>query len=104
MHKTVALVLALTKLDYYSEYCIDADKRPFCDTAFSTAADEWQNEASGVVPLVETQKHSKFGTSAVTPRQLLHGGHHFDEIGLSGRYNRQRRYNYISKTAGVLLL
>jgi hypothetical protein len=51
VHKTVALVLALTKL---RNYCIDADKRPFCDTAFSTAADEWQNEASGAVPLVET--------------------------------------------------
>jgi hypothetical protein len=51
VHKTVALVLALSKLH---NYCIDADKCPFCDTAFSTAADEWRNEASGAVPLVET--------------------------------------------------
>ncbi len=76
---------------------------PFCDTAFSTAADEFQNEASGAVPLVETQQHSELGTNAATPRQLLDGGHHFDDIGLCGRYNRQQRYNYISTAAGILL-
>ena len=100
VHKTVALVFALSKLH---NYCIDADERPICDTAFSTASDEWQNEANCAVPLVETQQHSEFGTNAVTPRQLLDGGHHFDDIGLCGRYNRQQRYNYISKAAGILL-
>ena len=100
VHKTVALVLALAKLH---SYCIDAHEGAYCETAFSTAADEWRNEASGAVPLVERQQHSEFGTSAVTPRQLLDGGHHFDDIGLSGRYNRQRRYNYISDTAGIAL-
>lgn len=100
VHKTVALVLALAKLH---NYCVDAHESAYCETAFSTAADEWRNEASGAVPLVETQQHSEFGTSAVTPRQLLDGGHHFDDIGLSGRYNRQRRYNYISDTAGIAL-
>ena len=37
-----------------------------------------------------------------TPRQLLEGGHHFDDIGgITGRYNRQQRYNYICENKGV---
>ncbi len=38
-----------------------------------------------------------------TPRQLLDGGHHFDDIGLPERYNRQRRYNQNSTTSGIAL-
>ena len=95
VHKTVALVLALAKLH---NYCIDAEEQTYCDAAFSTAADEWRSKESGAVPLVETQQHS-----GVTPRQLLDGGNHFDDIGMNGRYNRQRRYNYISETAGIAL-
>jgi hypothetical protein len=53
VHKTVALVLALAKLH---NYCVDAHESAYCETAFSTAADEWRNEASGAVPLVETQQ------------------------------------------------
>jgi DDE superfamily endonuclease len=95
--KTVALVLALAKLH---NYCIDNDVS-HCDVAFMSAADEWRNEMNGAVPLVETQ-HSE-SNHDVAPRQWLDGGHHFDDIGLTERYNRQRRYNYISRTNGITL-
>ena len=39
----------------------------------------------------------------LTPRQLLDGGNHFDDIGFNGRYNRQRRYNYTSRSTGIPL-
>ena len=100
VHKTVALVLALAKLH---NYCIDAEEQAYCDTAFSSAADEWRSEENGAIPLVRTPQHSESSTSGVTPRQLLDGGNHFDDIGINGRYNRQRRYNYISETAGIAL-
>jgi hypothetical protein len=55
VHKTVALVLALAKIRYY---CINAEELlPFYyDAAFSSAADEWQSEESGAIPLVKTQQ------------------------------------------------
>ena len=84
VHKTVALVLALAELH---NYCIDAEELPYCDTAFNSAADEWQSEESGAIPLVETQQYSELGTSSVTSPQLLDGGHHFDDIGMNSRYN-----------------
>jgi hypothetical protein len=34
---------------------------------------------------------------------LLDKGIHFDDIGSNGRYDRQRRYNYISEGAGTPL-
>jgi hypothetical protein len=34
---------------------------------------------------------------------LLDEGIHFDDIGSNGRYDRQRRYNYISESAGTPL-
>ena len=100
VHKTVALVLALAKLH---NYCIDAEELPYYDTAFSSAADKWRSEESGTIPLVQTQQHSEMDTSGVTPGQLLDGGHHFDDIGMNGRYNQQRRYNYISETTAIPL-
>ena len=40
----------------------------------------------------------------VVPEQLLHGGHHFDDIGGTvGRQNRQRWYEYNSEADGILL-
>ena len=39
----------------------------------------------------------------MTPHQLLDGGNHFDDIGISARYNRQRRYNYLSAIEGTPL-
>jgi hypothetical protein len=98
VQKTVALVLALARLH---NYCIDADESN-CDVPYSTAVDEWRNEVNRAVPLVETP-HSESTRGAVTPRQLLDGGHHFDDIGVTGRYNRQRRYNYTSEVAGIQL-
>ncbi len=95
--KTVALVLALAKLH---NYCIENDVSQ-CDVSYNSAADKWQNEVNGAVPLVETQ-HAE-SSRDVTPRQLLDGGHHFDDIGMNGRYNRQRRYNYGSQTGGIAL-
>ena len=80
-------------------YCIDSD-----DTVVlsRTASDEWQHEMQGAVPTVATDPSDSNG--GIAPRQLLDGGNHFDDIGLSGRYNRQRRgYNYISENEGTPL-
>jgi hypothetical protein len=96
VHKTVALVLALTKLH---NYCIDADDN---SDLTSTATNEWQTEVNGGVPLVATGDQSS--SHDVIPEQLLDGGNHFVDIGgVTGRYNMLQRYNYISKNAGVPL-
>lgn len=103
VHKTVALVLSLAKLH---NYCID-EKEAHCDVAYSSAIDEWRNELTGAVPLVETTHHQHADdsrtTGTVTPLQLLDGGNHFDDIGLNGCYNRQRQYNYLSRRTGIPL-
>ncbi len=101
VHKTVALVLALARLH---NYCINENEAD-CDAAYSTATDEWRNEVSGAIPLVETpQQYTDDASNAgTTPRQLLDGGNHFDDIGVNGRYNRQRRYNYMSRSTGIPL-
>ena len=94
IRKTVALVLCLAKLH---NYCIDADDNVVLPC---TASDEWQHEVNGAVPMEETEHSDSSG--GITPRQLLEGGHHFDDIGgITGRYNRQRRYNYICENQGV---
>ena len=90
VQKTVALVLALAKLH---NYCIDAqdDSRDVSHTA----SDEWVTEINGGVPLVPVAAEFQSGNNDVVPEQLLHGGHHFDDIGGAvGRRNRQRRYVY----------
>ena len=98
VHKTVALVLALAKLH---NYCIDAEDGNSDLT--HTASDEWLTEVNGGVPLVATGDPSS-SHNDVVPEQLLDGGNHFDDIGgVTGRYNRQRRYNYVSENAGVSL-
>ena len=56
---------------------------------------------NGAVPLVKTQ-HAK-SSRDVTPCQLLDGGHHFDDVGMNGCYNRQQQYNYVSQTGGIVL-
>ena len=84
--KTVALVVALAKLH---NYCIDADER---DIASNTALDEWISEVNGAVPLVQVEEDLQHAGNDITPEQLLHGGHHFDDIGTAGRRTRQRRY------------
>jgi hypothetical protein len=95
IQKTVALVMALAKLH---NYCIDADKGTFDLT--STANDEWHTEVNGAVPLVAAGDSRQ----DLIPDQLLDGGNHFDDVGgYAGRYNMQRRYNYISETDGVAL-
>ena len=98
VQKTVALVLALAKLH---NYCKDAqdDSR----NVSHTARDEWVTEISGGVPLVPVAAEFQSGNDVV-PEQLLHGGHHFDDIGGAvGRRNRQRRYEYNSEVDRVLL-
>ena len=102
VHKTVALVLALARLH---NYCIDENEAD-CDAPYSTATDEWRIEVSGAVPLVRTpEQYTEDDASGggMTPRQLLDGGNHFDDIGVNGRYNRQRRYNYTSRSTGIPL-
>jgi hypothetical protein len=84
--KTVALVVALAKLH---NYCIDADER---DIASNTARDEWNSEVNGAVPLAPVDEDLQHAGNEVIPEQLLHGGHHFDDIGTAGRRTRQRRY------------
>ena len=73
VHKTVALVLALAKLHNYRT----DENEARCDVAYSSAIDEWRNELTGAVPLVETthQQHTDASstTDTVTPRQLLDG-------------------------------
>jgi hypothetical protein len=97
IRKTVALVLALSKSH---NYCIDHN-----DSSDLTyiASDEWQHELNGAVPLV-TVRDLSAGNNDVVPEQLMDGGNHFDDIGgMGGRYNRQRRYNYVSRVEGIPL-
>lgn len=89
--KTVALVLALVARLH--NYYIDENEAR-CDVAYSTATDEWRNEVSGAVPLVQTPQQyndDDASSAGIIPRQLLDGGTHFDDLGVNGRYNRQRR-------------
>ena len=59
-----------------------------------TASDEWQNEVNGAVPMVQMEHYNS--SDGMTPRQLMDGGNHSDDIGgINSRYNRQRRYNYV---------
>ncbi len=95
--KIVALVLALVRLH---NYCINNDVS-HCDVSYSSAADKWQNEVNAAVPLVKTQLEKS--SRDVIPRQLLDCGHHFDDVGMNGCYNRQQQYNYVSQTGGIVL-
>lgn len=91
--KTIALVLALAKLH---NFCIMEANDDVVLPA--TARDAWRNEVNGAVPLVHQTQHPESG--GVTPTQLLDGGNHFDDVGTNGRYNRQRRYNYMAEMVG----
>ena len=96
IRKTVTLVVCLAKLH---NFCINVDDAVVLS---STASDELQHEINGAVPMVPTDHSDSNGR--ITPRQLLDGGNHFDDIaGIIGRYNRQQRYNYISKIEGTPL-
>lgn len=95
--KTIALVIALAKLH---NYCIDCSDNAVVP---STASDEWRSEVQGAVPLVPIVEEHRDLDVGMTPRQLLDGGNHFDDVGINGRYNRQRRYNYMSESAGTPL-
>jgi hypothetical protein len=101
VHKTVGLVPALARLH---SYCID-EYEASCDAAYSTATDEWQNEVSGAVPLVQTpqQYNNNASSAGITPCQLLDGSNRFDDISANVCYNRQRRYNYISTSTRIPL-
>ncbi len=50
-----------------------------------------------------SSQHSELDTSGVTSRQLLDGGHHFDDKGMNGRFNQQPHYNSISETTAIPL-
>jgi hypothetical protein len=97
VHKTVALVLALAKIHYY---CINAEELlpsvlPLTNGKVKKAAlFHWSKHSS---------QHSVLDTSGVTPRQLLDGGHHFDDIGMNGRFNQQPHYSNISETTAIPL-
>ena len=87
--KTVALVCALGKLHIF---CIDTESDMEVPTP--TPADEWEIEMGGGVPLVPALDAQS--SRDVFPDQLLDGENHFDDLEIRGRYNRQRRYNYVS--------
>ena len=95
LNKTVALVCALANLH---NFCIDADGG---DVPLSTAHDDWRNEMNGAVPLVQLPNSES--SRDVVPQQLLDGGNHFDDIGVRGRHNRQRQYNYAGQSEGRAL-
>ena len=96
VRKTVALVLCLTNLRNYS---IDADETAVLS---STAADKWQHEVNGAVPMVAADHSDSNG--GMTSRQLLDRGNHSDDIGVSVRYNQQRQqYNYTNTIEGTPL-
>ena len=94
--KTVALVLALAKLHNYCINCNDSD------APSATASDAWRSELNGAEPLVATTEHYD-SNRGVTPHQLLHGGHHSDDLGINGRRIRQQRYDRRATNAGELL-
>ena len=83
--KTVALVIALANLH---NFCIDTDNSI---TACNTAKDTWISEVNGAVPLVPVEESLKQTANEVIAEQLLHGGHHFDDIGTTGRRNSRKR-------------
>ncbi len=89
MKKTVALVCALGKLH---NFCIDTESDMEVPTP--TPADEWEIEMGGGVPLVPTPDAQS--CCDVIPDQFLDGGNRFDDLEIRGRYNRQRRFNYVS--------
>jgi hypothetical protein len=94
--KTVALVLALAKLHNFCINCNDSD------APCATASDAWQSELNGAVPLVATTEHYD-SNRGITPHQLLHGGHHSDDLGINGRAVMQQRYDRRARNAHVLL-
>jgi hypothetical protein len=92
IQNAVALALALAKLH---NYCIDAYR---ASNLTFTAKDKWQHIINGAVPLVAIGDLQESCGHDVVPEQVLDGSNHFDNIwGVNGRYNRQRRYNSISK-------
>jgi hypothetical protein len=54
------------------------------DAPCATASDAWQSESNGAVPLVATTEHYD-SNRGITPYQLLHGGHHSDDLGINVR-------------------
>ena len=95
--KTLARACALEKLH---NFCIDTEGDNM-DVPMPTPADEWQIEMDGGVPLVPAAGAQS--TRDVIPDQLLDGGNHFDDLGYRGRYNRQRRYEYLSARSNMPL-
>jgi DDE superfamily endonuclease len=87
LKKTIALVVALAKLH---NFCIDASDT---HTPPSPALDELRTEMQGGVPLeATTASTTAAGSRVLTPRQLIDGGLHFDDIDAPGRRRRVRQY------------
>ena len=97
LKKTVALVCALAKLH---NFCIETEGDR--DSPMPTPADAWEIEMNGGVPLVQAAPDAQ-STHNVTPDQLIDGGNHFDDLEYRGRYNRQRRYDYLSSLSNIPL-
>ena len=78
LKKTIALVIALAKLH---NFCIDEREGHALPLS---ARDELRTEMQGGIPLDTSTTRN--GSRELTPRQLLDGSHHFDDIdGLSRR-------------------
>ena len=76
--RAVALVMALAKLHNFCIDETDADGIPSI-----SPADDLEIEMQGGVPLETTQ---------MLPEQLLHVGHHFDDIDRNSHRRRTRQY------------
>jgi DDE superfamily endonuclease len=86
--KTVSLVIVLAKLH---NFCIDnKDGNPLPNTP----SDALRHEIQGIIPLQPIQLNDT--SNSIIPTQLMNGGHHFDDIGTTGRMNRQRRFEQLT--------
>ena len=57
------------------------------------------SEVNGAIPLVPMDEDLQHAGNEVIPEQLLHGGHHFDDIGTAGLHTRQQQYEHIANGA-----
>lgn len=78
--KTIALVNALAKLH---NYCIDCDNDPTVPQTLGQDTANMMTNADGYVELEE----DSIGNES-TPRQLLDGGHHFEDFPWDSRRDR----------------
>ena len=90
VHKTVALVLALTKPHNFYAVMWPIVLRLTSGKTSQLELFHWLKQHTG----------ASRTTNTVTPLESFDGGNHFDDIGFYSRYNRQRRYMYLCRSTG----